>query len=164
MASTRCPKTGRFSNFRLRNFRLSDDGAMDTVVVCSACGEELRYNYVNSETELSNSETELSDDDYEAHYNEFVEWALVDAAEQHERTLNRNKAQMNCPKCGGTGQVWDEIYHQTIWRCVSCSHQYGMTKRKKPKLPRVPVPKPTQPHGSINQKQTKLRKERERDE
>ena len=68
---------------------------------------------------------------------------------------------MNCPKCGGTGQIWDETDYQTTWRCVSCSHRYGKTK---PKLPRVPVPKPTRPHGPRNQKQTKLRKEREKDE
>ena len=52
-------------------FKLSDDGTLDTVVTCEDCGEEVRYNF--------------SDDTRDSMtYEEFVEWCLEDAAEDHE--------------------------------------------------------------------------------
>ena len=49
---------------------LTDDGTLDTVLRCSACGEELRYTYMPD-----------NDDDT---YDDFVEWAIDDAESEHE--------------------------------------------------------------------------------
>lgn len=46
---------------------LSDDGTMDTVFACAACGREYRFNY-----------------DGEGGYAAFKKWARDDAAFQHE--------------------------------------------------------------------------------
>jgi RNase P subunit RPR2 len=52
-------------------FKLSDDGTLDTVVTCEDCGEEVRYNYgYDAPKDLT--------------YDEWVEWCLKDAAEDHE--------------------------------------------------------------------------------
>ena len=53
-------------------FSLGDDGTLDTVIVCDACGEELRY---NMDAEFGSE----SDDRYE----EFVDWATEDARDTH---------------------------------------------------------------------------------
>lgn len=49
---------------------LADDGTLDTVLSCSRCGEELRYNFQAA-----------SDDDQD--YEEFVSWAIDDATDDH---------------------------------------------------------------------------------
>jgi RNase P subunit RPR2 len=54
-------------------FRLSDDGTLDTVVVCEECGEELRYNHNLSFSVDENTET----------YQEFINWCLKDAEKDH---------------------------------------------------------------------------------
>lgn len=77
--ATRCPQTGRFNTFQL-----ADDGTMDTVLTCSECGREMRYNYAAMGLDEINAETELTDADNESHYNEFVEASRQDAAEAHE--------------------------------------------------------------------------------
>jgi hypothetical protein len=48
---------------------LGDDGTLDTVIVCSECGAEMRYNFDGSDGE---------------EYADFVEWAKDDAADDHE--------------------------------------------------------------------------------
>lgn len=67
---TRCPKTGRFNRFDL-----TDDGTMDTVVACSECGVELRYNYDPDAAYPAGSS---------AGYIAFTEECRKDAAEDHE--------------------------------------------------------------------------------
>ena len=53
--------------------RLGDDGTMDTVLVCDGCGEEMRYNFNHED-----------DCDEAGCYDQFVDWALEDAQENHE--------------------------------------------------------------------------------
>ena len=50
---------------------LSDDGTMDTVLCCTECGEEMRYNF---DPQPDSEET----------YDDFVEWAIEDAESDHE--------------------------------------------------------------------------------
>lgn len=50
--------------------KLGDDGTLDTVIVCSDCGEEMRFNY----------DPEGSDETYE----DFVKWAKGDAHDSHD--------------------------------------------------------------------------------
>jgi len=57
------------------DFRLGDDGTLDTVIVCRHCGEELRYNFANDS---------VTDGDSEESYDSFVDWAKEDASEQHD--------------------------------------------------------------------------------
>lgn len=52
-------------------FTLSDDGTLDTVLTCSECGQDERYNY-----DPSGGRT-LS-------YNQFVLWSIKDAEDIHE--------------------------------------------------------------------------------
>lgn len=56
---------------------LTDDGTMDTVLRCSECGKEMRYNY---DGEPAGGESEDSGDGYAA----FIEWAIEDATADHE--------------------------------------------------------------------------------
>lgn len=56
---------------------LSDDGTMDTVVVCTECGSEMRYNFVPFEPEEGGTPEDKQ-------YENFVEWAIEDAESQHE--------------------------------------------------------------------------------
>ncbi len=57
--------------------QLSDDGTLDTVISCAKCGAEFRYNF-DGEGEPQEADTESSA------YDRFVEWALEDAAEEHD--------------------------------------------------------------------------------
>ena len=57
---------------------LTDDGTLDTVLRCSKCGEELRYNFAAS------SEFAEDDQSNETAYGEFVTWAIDDAGNEHE--------------------------------------------------------------------------------
>ncbi len=50
-------------------FELSDDGTMDTVLVCSFCGVEARYTFDGEDGES---------------YDEFVAWAIEDAEGDHD--------------------------------------------------------------------------------
>ena len=50
--------------------QLGDDGTLNTVIVCSDCGEEFRFNF-DSEAD-------------EGGYHDFVAWAKREAAEDHE--------------------------------------------------------------------------------
>ena len=59
---------------------LGDDGTMDTVLVCSECGEEMRYNY-DPTAECEHGEDCKAG---EAHYDDFVAWAIEDATADHE--------------------------------------------------------------------------------
>lgn len=61
--------------------RLSDDGTMDTVLVCRECGEEARYNYDDSFADTP-SEDESEDSAF-ADYDTFVVWAIEDFDSEH---------------------------------------------------------------------------------
>jgi len=58
---------------------LGDDGTLDTVLHCTDCGQEFRYNFDPSN---DIGEDQSPDDAYDA----FVAWAIEDAAGQHEDT------------------------------------------------------------------------------
>ena len=69
--------------------QLGDDGTLDTVVVCEACGVESRYNYDPFDYE-SNIDGVGSAEAYRAKeaeaeqaYIDFTKWACEDADEQH---------------------------------------------------------------------------------
>ncbi len=51
---------------------LGDDGTLDTVIVCQ-CGAEFRFNF---------------DGDGDETYDDFIAWALDDAAVQHETEMD----------------------------------------------------------------------------
>ena len=55
---------------------LGDDGTLDTVIVCE-CGAEFRFN---------------ADDMEATPYDEFIDWALEDAATQHDADLDAANA------------------------------------------------------------------------
>ena len=57
----------------MSTFELTDDGTLDTVVRCTACGAEERYTF-DGWTETPGLEA----------YDAFVEWALEDAADLHD--------------------------------------------------------------------------------
>ncbi len=68
---------------------LSDDGTLDTVLVCEECEEESRYNFDAASVEYEHGEG--SSEQYkenerkaEQAYAEFVQWAINDADEEHE--------------------------------------------------------------------------------
>jgi hypothetical protein len=58
--------------------QLTDDGTMDTVLKCSKCGEGMRYNFDGAE------DTDAGEQESEEAYDEFVKWAISDAADAHE--------------------------------------------------------------------------------
>ena len=60
--------------------QLTDDGTMDTVIRCSDCGEEFRFSYAEA-TETTTLEGEVEPTEP---YDAFVEWAIEEAAEDHE--------------------------------------------------------------------------------
>lgn len=66
--------TSAASNYPSREhrprFELTDDGTLDTVLLCNQCGEQLRYTFGGVD----------EDGPYEA----FVEWCKEDAEEVHE--------------------------------------------------------------------------------
>ncbi len=64
---------------------LTDDGTLDTVLRCTGCGAESRYNFEPTAEEGAEGPAGL-----EA-YNEFVRWAASDADERHG---------CPCPACG----------------------------------------------------------------
>lgn len=79
--------------------QLSDDGTMDTVIRCSECGEEQRYNYDSGPRDEQDTEDRLEDlrANYpkesparinglldECLYNEFVDVCLEDFESEHE--------------------------------------------------------------------------------
>ncbi len=84
---------------------LTDDGTMDTVLRCSECGEEMRYNYDPCGTEDRAKEIEADMPEYppltarqiedsvnETLYDEFVAWAIEDATADHECTVDHRPA------------------------------------------------------------------------
>ena len=54
---------------------LTDDGTLDTVLRCSICGEEMRYNYDGGDIDEETSAPS---------YDSFVDWAIEDAEADHE--------------------------------------------------------------------------------
>lgn len=79
MAKTRCPKTGRFNTFQL-----GDDGTLDTVVMCSECGAETRYNYDRGMEDGTDEDQPQREQDALDRYDEWVDEICIDAAEAHE--------------------------------------------------------------------------------
>jgi hypothetical protein len=67
---------------------LTDDGTLDTVLRCTDCGAELRYNYDGpSEIEAGNVDDAMSAlAAADAEYDAFVEWAIDDATAEHACT------------------------------------------------------------------------------
>lgn len=51
---------------------LTNDGTLDTVLRCSNCGEEMRYNYASVDLGCDTS------------YDEFLDWAIEDATADHD--------------------------------------------------------------------------------
>lgn len=77
---------------------LTDDGTMDTVLRCSDCGEEFRYNYDGGvEHDGDNDDTRTD----EQMYDDFVEWAIEDADSDHD--CNVDKAGNYPADTGGEG-------------------------------------------------------------
>jgi hypothetical protein len=74
---TICPVTGK-----VNTFLLGDDGTLDTVVYCSECGRETRYNYAddNADEDVLTSTDEV---DIRAIYADWVAVICADAAELH---------------------------------------------------------------------------------
>ena len=66
--------------------KLIDDGTLDTVLRCSECGEELRYNYDGPDTVEGSTVDEAMEKlaDADQQYREFVEWAIEDATIAHK--------------------------------------------------------------------------------
>ena len=60
---------------------LTDDGTLDTVLRCSECGEEMRYNFSSFTFHFSSGEPEGLDGQS---YDDFVDWAIEDATQEHE--------------------------------------------------------------------------------
>lgn len=62
---------------------LGDDGTLDTVIVCSECGAEMRFNFDGGDSDGCQHgcapEANCSHE-----YDDFVEWAKEQAAEDHE--------------------------------------------------------------------------------
>lgn len=67
-----------------KGMRLGDDGTMDTVVVCADCGEELRYNFDGHEEGCDGDKGGGCEEYGQGCYSRFCDWALKDAAEEHE--------------------------------------------------------------------------------
>lgn len=55
---------------------LGDDGTLDTVVRCSECGAEYRFNYASAEQGDTNPPNGNA-------YDSFVMWAIEEATETH---------------------------------------------------------------------------------
>lgn len=53
------------------SINLSDDGTLDTVLVCSECNQEFRFNFA-------------ADDDHDSTYEGFVEDCIADVTAEHE--------------------------------------------------------------------------------
>ena len=63
---------------------LTDDGTLDTVLRCSDCGEELRYNFAASSEFAEDNQSD------EVAYDAFVDWAIEDAESEHECPTKEN--------------------------------------------------------------------------
>ena len=82
--------------------KLSDDGTMDTVLVCDNCGEEFRYNFQNADIDES--------DDPEADYDAFVEESIADASSEHD--CETPSADAIWTNTGGNGRA-SAVYQRT---------------------------------------------------
>ena len=61
-------------------FELTDDGTLDTVVRCTECGQECRYNYDGGD---------VSEDEGPDSYDAFIEWCFEDANDSHDCVNNQ---------------------------------------------------------------------------
>ena len=62
---------------------LTDDGTLDTVLRCSECGEEFRFNYA-SQVEFNSDPEERDDPDPEKDYELFIQGCIEDVENDHE--------------------------------------------------------------------------------
>jgi hypothetical protein len=58
----------------MARIQLTDDGTMDTVLVCSECGQEMRYNF----------DPCPEDENDPGAYDHFVQWAIEDCESEHD--------------------------------------------------------------------------------
>ena len=86
--------------------RLGDDGTLDTVLVCSECGQETRYNY-----DPEGADPGLTP---ECAYDSFVAWAIEDAEQEHECESPA------CQRCQGKGRVWMGDLGGVYVHCPDC--------------------------------------------
>lgn len=97
------------------SIELTDDGTMDTVLRCTECGGEMRYNYDNDiETPV-----EAEPFGWQARYDAFVEWAIEDAENEHEcparlrcdacEMLSINGLACHESGCPNARKAWDHV-------------------------------------------------------
>ncbi len=58
---------------------LRDDGTLNTVLYCTECGEEERFNFSPESCE----ECEKTDAEECTHYDDFVDWCIEQMTEKH---------------------------------------------------------------------------------
>ncbi len=94
---------------------LTDDGTLDTVLRCSECGKEMRYNY-----DPCGPDTEPADDDQqaEANYDAFVAECIEDATADHE-CLTHLLLMRGGSLCGEDGPTTAEINNVTCEDCIA---------------------------------------------
>jgi hypothetical protein len=63
-------------------FILTDDGTLDTVLVCTECNHEVRYNFQESCLDNDEDGCEARSDDKA--YADFVAWAITDADDEDD--------------------------------------------------------------------------------
>lgn len=59
------------------SIKLSDDGTLDTVLVCMECGAEFRFNFEPNDPDCTETQAEEQ-------YDEFVDWAIAETEADHE--------------------------------------------------------------------------------
>ena len=64
--------------------RLTDDGTLDTVLECSECGEQLRYNFANSYPSPDGPSEYTRNLTNEVLYQNWVRQIIEDESQEHE--------------------------------------------------------------------------------
>ncbi len=86
---------------------LGDDGTFDTVIYCSECGQEQRYNYDASDQDTSEVESLIEDNMRDLKlsrqaakdsvneylYDQWVDWCLEDFESEHECVTEAEQSQ-----------------------------------------------------------------------
>lgn len=63
---------------------LIDDGTFDTVLRCSECGEEMRYNYDGGMSAGDDDDQSTREQDALADYDAWVDGIIEDATNEHQ--------------------------------------------------------------------------------
>src|SRR6185312_3252520 len=87
--------------------QLTDDGTMDTVIRCSDCGEEFRFNY---DPEMGR---EYETDDADDNYDSFVAQCIEDATSDHDCVRSRKSTD----KTPVTGDNYFGAAKGLYWYC-----------------------------------------------